>query len=66
MITWDKEKDEPNYNVYIVENGKDKLQKQIDIELFRYTAKTDKCIEFKISSVRKGKESKRISVSACK
>ena len=66
VITWDKEKDEPNYNVYIVENGKDKLQKQIDIELFRYTAKTDKCIEFKISSVRKGRESKRISVSACK
>ena len=49
-----------------VENGKDKLYKQIDIELFRYTAKTDKCVEFKISTVRKGKESKRIAVSACK
>lgn len=66
IITWDREKDKPNYNIYIVENGKDKLQQQIDIELFRYTAKTEECVEFKLSSVRNGKESKKISVSACK
>lgn len=66
VIVWDKEKNSPKYNIYLVENGKDKFYKQIDIELFRYTAKTDKCVEFKISTVRKGKESKRIAVSACK
>lgn len=67
VITWDKEKSAPVvYNVYIVTNGKDKLYQKLDIELFRYTAKTDDCVEFKISSVRKGKESKKIAVSACK
>ena len=66
ILSWDREKDEPLYNIYLVENGKDKFLEQIDIELFRYTAKTDKCVEFKLSSVRKGKQSKKISVSACK
>ena len=61
-----KEKNSPKYNIYLVEKGKDRFYKQIDIELFRYTAKTDNCVEFKISTVRRGKESKRISVSACK
>lgn len=66
VIVWDKEKNSPKYNIYLVEKGKDRFYKQIDIELFRYTAKTDNCVEFKISTVRRGKESKRISVSACK
>lgn len=68
IITWDKEKDSPLYNVYIVRNGNDRLLKQVDVEIFRYKATSldNNCIDFKLSSVRNGKESNKISVSSCK
>ena len=66
VLTWDTEKNSPNYNVYITANGKDKFIQQIDVELFRYSAKDDKCVDFKLTTIRNGKESKKISISACK
>ena len=66
VLTWDKEKNSPNYNVYITTNGKDKFIQQVDVELFRYSAKDDKCVDFKLTTIRNGKESKKISISACK
>ncbi len=61
VLTWDKEKNSPNYNVYITTNGKDKFIQQVDVELFRYSAKDDKCVDFKLTTIRN-----KISVSACK
>lgn len=66
ILTWDKEKNNPKYNIYIIENGKDKFIKQVDVELFRYTAKDNKCVNFKLATVRNKKVSKKIAVSACK
>lgn len=66
VLTWDKEKNNPKYNVYITANGKDKFVQQVDVELFRYTAKDNKCVDFKLTTIRNKKESKKISVSACK
>lgn len=66
VLTWDKEKNNPKYNVYITTNGKDKFIQQVDVELFRYSAKDNKCVDFKLTTIRDKKESKKISVSACK
>lgn len=66
VLTWDKEKNNPKYNVYITTNGKDRFIQQVDVELFRYSAKDDKCVDFKLTTIRNKKESKKISVSACK
>ena len=66
VLTWDKEKNNPKYNVYITTNGKDKFIQQVDVELFRYSAKDNKCVDFKLTTIRNKKESKKISVSACK
>lgn len=66
ILTWDKEKNNPKYNVYITANGKDKFIQQVDVELFRYSAKDNKCVDFKLTTIRNKKESKKISVSACK
>ncbi len=66
VITWDKSNDKTKYNVYVVKNGKSLLYKQVDVELVRYTASTDDCINFQIASVRNGKESKKITLTACK
>lgn len=66
VLTWDKEKGSPKYNIYITTNGKDKLIQQVDIELFRYSAKDNKCVDFKLSTIRNKQESKKISVSACR
>lgn len=66
ILTWDKEKNNPKYNIYITTNGKDKFIQQVDVELFRYRAQNDKCVDFKLATVRNKKESKKISVSACK
>lgn len=66
VLTWDKEKNNPKYNVYITADGKDKFIQQVDVELFRYSAKDDKCVDFKLSTIRNKKESKKMSVSACK
>ncbi len=66
VLTWDKEKNNPKYNVYITTNGKDKFIQQVDVELFRYSTKDNKCVDFKLTTIRDKKESKKISVSACK
>ena len=66
VLTWDKEKNNPKYNVYITTNGKDKFIQQVDVELFRYSAKDNKCVVFKLTTIRNEKESKKISVSACR
>ena len=66
VLTWDKEKNNPKYNVYITTNGKDKFIQQVDVELFRYSAKDNKCVDFKLTTIRNEKESKKISVSACR
>ncbi len=66
VLTWDKEKNNSKYNIYITTNGKDKFIQQIDVELFRYTAKDNKCVDFKLTTIRNKKESKKMSVSACK
>lgn len=66
VLTWDKEKNNPKYNIYITTNGKDRFIQQVDVELFRYSAKDDKCVDFKLTTIRNKKESKKISVSACK
>ena len=66
VLTWDKEKNNPKYNVYITTNGKDRFIQQVDVELFRYSAKDDKCVDLKLTTIRNKKESKKISVSACK
>ncbi|MDE7314600.1 MAG: hypothetical protein K2N11_02735 [Mucispirillum sp.] len=66
VLTWDKEKNNPKYNVYITTNGKDKFIQQVDVELFRYSAKDNKCVDFKLTTIRNKKESKKISVSACR
>lgn len=66
ILTWDKEKNSPKYNIYITENGNDKFIKQVDVELFRYKAQNNQCVDFKLTTIRDNKESKKISVSACK
>lgn len=66
VLTWDKEKNNPRYNIYITNNEKDKFIKQVDVELFRYEAPNDDCVDFKLTTIRRGRESKKISVSACK
>lgn len=66
VLTWDKEKNNPKYNIYITTNGKDKFIQQVDVELFRYSAKDNKCVDFKLTTIRNKKESKKISVSACR
>lgn len=66
VLTWDKEKNNPKYNVYITTNGKDRFIQQVDVELFRYKAKDSKCVDFKLSTIRNKKESGKISISACK
>lgn len=66
VLTWDKEKNNPKYNIYITTSGKDKFIQQVDVELFRYSAKDNKCVDFKLTTIRNKKESKKISVSACR
>ena len=66
VLTWDKEKNNPKYNVYITTNGKDKFIQLLNVEFFRYSANDNKCVDFKLTTIRNKKESKKISVSACK
>lgn len=66
ILTWDKEKNNPKYNIYITTDGKDKFIQQVDVELFRYKATDNKCVDFKLTTIRNNKESKKMSVSACK
>lgn len=66
VITWD-EAENASYIVYADNNGKLRRIAALDVSLFRYKAKgTDNCVDFKLSTVRKGKESKKIGVSACR
>lgn len=64
VITWDKIENS-TYNIYVVENNKDILYKNTDIEFIRYTTNNKNCVDFKLSSKRKNEESKKITVSAC-
>lgn len=65
VITWDKSKNIAQYKIYLIKNGKEVLIDKTDIGLFRYKADTNKCVDFKISALRKGKESKKVDISAC-
>lgn len=66
VLTWDKENN-TSYRIYVYNKEKTKIIKRIktEVEIYRYKAKNSDCVDFELSAVRKGRESKRIKLSAC-
>lgn len=64
VLTWDKENN-TSYKIYILNNGKRIKTITTEVEIFRYRAKNNNCVDFELSAVRKGRESKKIKLSAC-
>lgn len=64
VLTWDKENN-TSYKIYILNNGKRIKTITTEVEIFRYRAKNNNCVNFELSAVRKGRESKKIKLSAC-
>lgn len=64
VLTWDKENN-TSYKIYILNNGKRIKTITTEVEIFRYRAKNNSCVDFELSAVRKGRESKKIKLSAC-
>lgn len=64
VLTWDKENN-ASYRLYVYNKNKVIKRIKTEVEIYRYKAKTNDCVDFELSAVRRGRESKRIKISAC-
>lgn len=65
VLSWDTGAKVDSYKIYLIKSKKEQLISTQAITSFSYKAPSKECVDFMLSAVRNGKESKKKAVSAC-